>query len=86
MMKRFIALFVVLLLVFTMITACSGTIHSEKSQEEVQEVAGSYHVFWTDSDNKYLSFLENFDETKYEIVDISHSRYDWYVTYRDIED
>lgn len=86
MKKRFIALFVVMLMVVTLCTACAGTIHSEKDQEEVQEVAGSYHCYWTASNDKYLSFLENFDETKYEIIDISHGHTNWYVTYKDIEE
>ena len=86
MKKRFIAFLVVMVMVCCIFTACmSGTIHSEKDQEEIQEVAGSYHVYWTESNDKYLSFLENFDETKYEIVDISHGHYTWYITYRDIE-
>ena len=82
MKKRFIALVVAMVMVCCMLAACSGTIHSKKTQE----VAGGYHLFYTDSNEKYLSFLENFDETKYEIVDISHSRDNWYVTYKDIEE
>ena len=34
---------------------------------------GSYHLFKTESEQEYLNFLENFDETLYEIVDISTS-------------
>ncbi len=42
----------------------SETIHSEK---------GNYSIFRTQDAQEYLSFLENFDETKFEIVDISTS-------------
>lgn len=85
-MKRFIVLLIVLLMVVVLSVACfSGNVHSEKNQEVQEEVAGSYHVFYVSSDKKYLSFLENFDETKFEIVDISHGHSYWYVTYKDIE-
>ncbi len=47
----------------------SETIHSEKTQMAV----GSYSLFRTQDAQEYLSFLENFDETKYEIVNISTS-------------
>ena len=53
---------------------------------------GSYHLFKTESEQEYLNFLENFDETQYEIVDISTgmeaSVYtdDFYmITYRNID-
>ena len=87
-MKRFIALLIALLVVVTMFTACSKTISSEKPKEvqETDDVVGSYHLFYTMESKTYLNFLETFDETKYEIVDISHSHSFWYVTYRDIEE
>ena len=53
---------------------------------------GSYHLLKTEDEQEYLNFLENFDETQYEIVDISTSMDtgiyqsgDFYmVTYRNI--
>ena len=70
MKKRFIALFCFLLICSTVLSGCSGvteTINSEQTQ------VGSYSLFQTTEVKEYLSFLENLDETKYEIVDISTS-------------
>ena len=76
MKKRSIALLVAMLMVITLLTACSSeekpssvTVQSEKTQE----VVGSFYLFRTQDPQEYLTFLENFDETKYEIVDISTS-------------
>ena len=85
MKKRFIALFVALLVVVTLNTACSGTVHSKKNQE-AQEDLGTYHLFYTDNHGKYLSFLDNFEKTEYEIVSINRNQYYWYVTYKHIEE
>ena len=69
MKKRFIAS----LLIFSiLISGCSKkteTINSEKTETSV----GSYSLFRTRDVQEYLNFLENFDETKFEIVDISTS-------------
>ena len=74
MKKRIIALFCSMLVVAVLLSGCSPTdksetIHSERTQTSV----GSYSLFRTEDAQEYLSFLENFDETKYEIVDISTS-------------
>ena len=74
MKKRIIALFCSMLVVAVLLSGCSTekkseTIHSEKTQTQV----GTYSLFRTEDAQEYLSFLENFDETKYEIVDISTS-------------
>lgn len=74
MKKRIIALFCSMLVVTVLLSGCSSiggseTIHSETTQTSV----GSYSLFRTQDVQEYLSFLENFDETKYEIVDISTS-------------
>lgn len=75
-MKR-LALFVSILLVVIAFTGCSETteiIHSDKTQiEHAVEVTGSHILFQTENVQEYLNFLDNFDETKYEIVDISTS-------------
>jgi len=47
----------------------SVTIQSENAQE----VVGNFYLFRTQDCQEYLTFLENFDETKYEIVNISTS-------------
>ena len=76
MKKRIIALFCSMLVVAVLLSGCSTeneTIHSETTQTLV----GTYSVFRTEDAQEYLSFLENFDETKYEIVDISTSMCVW---------
>lgn len=71
MKKRIIALFFSMFVVTTLLSGCSTTetIHSETTQTSV----GSYSLFRTTEIQEYLSFLEEFDETKFEIVDISTS-------------
>lgn len=72
MKKRFSALFCSMLIGTLLLCGCgeeTETIHSEKTQT----VVGSYSVFKTTEAQEYLSFLENFDATKFEIVDISTS-------------
>jgi len=75
MKKRFILLLTFILIITTLFSGCteekntSEIIHSEK----VQETSGNYYLFQTKYVQEYLNFLENFDETKYEIVDISTS-------------
>lgn len=75
-MKK-LALFVSILLIIMVFTGCSDTtkiIHSDKTQVEYAvEVTGSHILFQTQNVQEYLNFLDNFDETKYEIVDISTS-------------
>lgn len=71
MKKRIITLFCSMFVVTTLLSGCSTTetIHSETTQTSV----GSYSLFRTTEIQEYLSFLEEFDETKFEIVDISTS-------------
>lgn len=72
MKKRNIALICSALMFTILLSGCgetSETIHSEK----VQTAVGSYSIFRTKYAQEYLNFLENFDETKFEIVDISTS-------------
>lgn len=72
--KRFITLLIAIVMVGTLLTGCgeeekTKTITSNKTVS----VAGSYSLFQTEDVHEYLSFLETFDESKYEIVDISTS-------------
>lgn len=72
MKKRIITLFCSMLVVTVLLSGCCSTtetIHSETTQTSV----GSYSLFRTRKVQEYLSFLEEFDETKFEIVDISTS-------------
>jgi len=75
MKKRFITFLLAIVMVATLMvvfTSCgdsTDTIISEKTES----VVGDYLLFRTRDVQEYLSFLEEFDETKYEIVDISTS-------------
>lgn len=74
MKKRFSALFCSMLIGTLLLCGCgeeTETIHSEKTQTAV----GSYSLFRTTEVQEYLSFLEKFEATKFEIVDISTSMY-----------
>lgn len=92
MKKRIIALFCSMLVVAVLLSGCSTgtseTIYSETTQTSV----GSYSLFRTVDIQEYLSFLEEFDETKFEIVDISTSLEDvesdefYIVTYKTISE
>lgn len=57
------------MLVVIGLSGCSTTetIHNETTKKSV----GSYSIFRTSDVQECLSFLEEFDETKFEIVDIS---------------
>ncbi len=84
---RIILLGVCLVLIVFLLSGCmeiDETIHLEETSE-----AGRYFLYRTNDDNKYLKFLENFDEDKYEIFDISFGSGDdlkeeviYVVTYR----
>ena len=70
--KRFITLLLAIIMIATLLTGCgkkSETITSEKNAT----IAGSYKLFQTKDVQEYFAFLETFDESKYEIVDISTS-------------
>jgi len=74
MKKRLITLLCFMALLLAFGSGCSDAFSSETIQNEtVQEAAGSYYLFKTFDVQEYLKFLEDFDETKYEIVDISTS-------------
>ena len=69
--RKVIALFLLIVLVVVLFTGCNKT--ETITSEKTPTVIGSYAVFQTDEVQEYLDFLENFDETKYEIIDISTS-------------
>ena len=72
--KGFITLLVAMIIGTTLLTGCDETTQTITSTEtQTQTVVGSYSLFRTRDVQKYLSFLENFDETKYKIADISTS-------------
>lgn len=75
MKKRFITLLMALLVVVSMLTACKPKKTETIYSQNTNEVRGSYILFQTEDAQIYLNFLEEFDEEKYEIVDISTSMY-----------
>lgn len=90
MKKRIIALIGAILMLTMVLYACESTeiINSGTAQDK----EGNYWLFKTISEKEYLNFLETFDETKYEIVDISinygyHASDEYYfVTYKTIQE
>lgn len=75
MKKKIVVLLCTLSAVGMLLVGCgetTGTIYSEVTTEKT---TGSYSLFRTKDVQEYLNFLETFDETKYEIVDISTSMY-----------
>ena len=80
-MKRILLVVTVIILVFSL-TGCD----SEPKKETIVSSSvseGSYLLFQTTDVNDYLSFLENFDESKYEIVNIDTFLYERATTYSD---
>lgn len=86
MKKRIIALLCSMLTVTMLLFGCSTSEETVKKSKTIQSKTtsgGRYYLFTTISQQEYLNFLENFDETKYEIVDISISQYAKFaVTYK----
>lgn len=95
-MKRFFLVAIMVVLVFSLV-GCSSSENEQKNDTSTvtSSVAeGSYMLFQTDEIEEYLSFLEDFDESKYEIVNIdtlirettfSYSDDYYMVTYKKIE-
>lgn len=79
MKKRFIILLSFLLIIllqlilYVGLSGCSVEKEETINSETSQITEGRYSLFRTQDAQEYLSFLENFDETNYEIVDISTS-------------
>lgn len=71
MKKRSIALLVVLLVAVILCSGCSSKDKSDNIQRT--QTVGDYTLFQTLDAWEYLNFLDNFDETKYEIINISTS-------------
>lgn len=68
--------------VIILIIACNPVNNGTIRSQTLQGTEGSYYVFYTNSTKKYVNFLENFDEEKYEIVDINKDDGLWNVTYK----
>lgn len=89
MKKRIIALLIVFITIITL-CGCETSTITQNVREEIQKepvtevVYGNYFLFETRDEQEYLNFLEDLDEAKYEIVDISVNSYSvyYYVTYK----
>ena len=84
MTKKFIKLLIAGFITISVLSGCSGTITSTEIEitPEPETKPGAYEVYYTDSSEDYLNFLNKFNEEKYEIIDISYYKYSWYVTYK----
>lgn len=92
MKKRIIVTLVAGVMALIMFTGCGETITQSTSETTLVK----YYLYETNDAKEYLTFLETFDESKYEVVDISIG-YDgrsitgtylnhYAVTYKDIEE
>lgn len=71
-MKRIFLAVVMIILVFSLV-GCGSSQNEQKNVTSTvtSSVAeGSYMLFQTDEVEEYLSFLEEFDESQYEIVNV----------------
>ena len=67
MRKRNITLFITMLVIIISLTACSSETKTISNESQ------TIFLYQTENVQEYFNFLENFDESKYEIVDISTS-------------
>lgn len=67
------ALFIVIIIVFGASSEPRTEIIQSETIESTIESNGKYYLFRTEDVQEYFNFLENFDEIKYEIIDISTS-------------
>lgn len=89
-MRKWIIVLLIALITIIMLCGCETTMTTQSIRQEIQKepvtevVYGNYFLFETQNKQEYLNFLEDLDETKYEIVDISVNSYYtyYYVTYK----
>ena len=76
-MKRELKI-VIFAMIFVICTILLSGCVNRKEPEYLEEnyKHGSYHLYKTNDPNRYLQFLESFDDTKFEIVDISYGYQD----------
>lgn len=91
MKKRMIMLLCTMSTVALLLSGCGEITETIQSETTTQTSPCSYSLFRTTDVQDYFNFLETFDDTKYEIVDIStslfksHGSSEFYiVTYRTI--
>ena len=71
--KRFITLFIAIVMISALLTGCGPDSRTTQSTKKVDEATalGNYFLYETEEREEYLTFLETFDNSKYEIIDIS---------------
>lgn len=79
MAKKIISLIFIGIISLSLLCGCSDTI---KLEDVTETKTGKYEVYYTDSDEEYLRFINDLDEEKYKILDISRSGGYWNVTYK----
>lgn len=77
-MKRRIHIFLlvlILILLTVFISGCGSNMKPKYIEKTIE--SGKYLLYETNDGNRYLQFLDSFDNEKYEIVDISYGRNDY---------
>ena len=74
--RKFLAIIIALVTCASLLCACSSNQSVDEGQpsysnEITVSAEGSYFLFRTDSEKKYVDFLESLDRETYEIVDIT---------------
>ena len=82
MTKKIITLLIVGTLSISFCSGCGRKISETIKYNDIETKAGNYEIYATIADQEYLKFLNNFDEEKYELIDISCKEYRWYITYK----
>lgn len=75
-MKNILAVAIAIIICILMIWGLSSLpdVPAETiSNTKTHEITGNYFLYRTTNSQEYLTFLENFDEEKFEIIDISTS-------------
>lgn len=72
--KRVLKIIIIFILCIILLSGCANQNNPEYLEENFE--FGSYHLYKTDDANRYLQFLESFDNTKFEIVYISYGYQD----------
>ena len=73
-MKRVLIIIIIFILCIILLSGCANQNNPEYLEENFE--FGSYHLYKTNDPNRYLQFLESFDDTKFEIVYISYGYQD----------
>ena len=89
-MKKIIALILVIVCMMTLIGCGTGSKQTQSEEEKLNvEKVGEHYLYHTKVYEEYLSFLNDLDTKKYQLLDVSIARTDadaWYfITYKILE-